>query len=64
MTREEALKKLEFERKWLSDAGYTAYNIDIVFDTIKAVINDLCGEEKYEERNGTDREARTIVIKS
>lgn len=38
MTEEEALQKLEFERKWLSDAGYNAYNVDIAFNSIKRVL--------------------------
>lgn len=45
MTKEEALQKLEFERKWLSDAGYNAYNVDIAFDSIRTIINVLCGDE-------------------
>lgn len=45
MTKEEALQKLEFERKWLSDAGYNAYNVDIAFDSIRTIIKVLCGDE-------------------
>ena len=26
------------QEKWLLQAGYTAYNVDIAFDTIKAVL--------------------------
>lgn len=48
MTKEEALQKLEFERKWLFDAGYNAYNIDIAFDSIRTIIKVLCGDENYE----------------
>lgn len=45
MTKEEALQKLEFERKWLSDAGYNAYNVDIAFASIRTIIRVLCGDE-------------------
>lgn len=34
MTIEEVLNKIETEEKWLSDAGYNAYNIDIAFKSI------------------------------
>ena len=42
MTEEEALQKLEFERKWLSDAGYNTYNVDVAFVSIRNIIKVLC----------------------
>ena len=30
--------EIEKQEKWLLKAGYTAYNVDIAFDAIKAVI--------------------------
>lgn len=33
------------QEKWLSQAGYTAYNVDIAFDTIKAVLAESEVEE-------------------
>lgn len=32
---------IEREEKWLSIAGYTAYNVDIAFDAIKAVLAEM-----------------------
>lgn len=49
LTEEEALQKLEFERNWLADAGYNAYNVDIAFDAIRTIIKVLCGDEHCEE---------------
>ena len=45
MTKEEVLQKLEFELKWLSDAGYNTYNVDIAFDSIITII------DKYKEES-------------
>lgn len=28
------IEEIEFQKKWLSDAGYNAYNVDIAFDSI------------------------------
>lgn len=36
--------KIEFEEKWLSQAGYNAYNVDIALNAIKQVISE--SEEK------------------
>jgi DNA-binding transcriptional MerR regulator len=33
------------QEKWLLQAGYTAYNVDIAFDTIKAVLAESEVEE-------------------
>lgn len=33
--------EIEQEEKWLSIAGYTAYNVDIAFDAIKAVLGEM-----------------------
>jgi hypothetical protein len=30
--------EIDRQEKWLLQAGYTAYNVDIAFDTIKAVL--------------------------
>lgn len=47
MTREEeALNRLEFERKWLSDAGYNAYNVDVAFNSIRTMIKILFRDEQ------------------
>ena len=47
--RDELLDKIKAEiekqEKWLLQAGYTAYNVDIAFDAIKAVIAESEGEE-------------------
>ena len=33
------------QEKWLLQAGYTAYNVDIAFDTIKAVLAESENKE-------------------
>ena len=42
LEQEPVLDKIRAEinrqEKWLLQAGYTAYNVDIAFDTIKAVL--------------------------
>ena len=47
--RDELLNKIRSEidrqEKWLLKAGCTAYNVDIAFDAIKAVIAESEGEE-------------------
>ena len=35
--------EIEKQEKWLLQAGYTAYNVDIAFDAIKAVIAESEG---------------------
>lgn len=35
--------EIERQEKWLLQAGYTAYNVDIAFDAIKAVIAESEG---------------------
>ena len=30
--------EIDRQEKWLSQAGYTAYNVDIAFDSIKSVL--------------------------
>jgi methylthioribose-1-phosphate isomerase len=35
--------EMDRQEKWLSQAGYTAYNVDIAFDTIKAVLAESEG---------------------
>lgn len=46
MTKEELLEEVDQERKWLDVAGYTAYNVDIVFHSIcqniKALEQEPC----------------------
>lgn len=46
MTREELLEEIDRERKWLDEAGYTAYNIDIVFSSLYKNIKALEQEPK------------------
>lgn len=43
--RAEIRAEIEKQEKWLLRAGYTAYNVDIAFDSIKAVIAESEGEE-------------------
>ena len=35
---EQIRAEIDRQEKWLLQAGYTAYNVDIAFDTIKAVL--------------------------
>ena len=35
---EQIRAEINRQEKWLLQAGYTAYNVDIAFDTIKAVL--------------------------
>ena len=35
---EQIRAEINRQEKWLLQAGYTAYNVDLVFDTIKAVL--------------------------
>jgi hypothetical protein len=41
---EQIRTEINRQEKWLLQAGYTAYNVDIAFDTIKAVLAE--SEEK------------------
>jgi hypothetical protein len=41
MTREELLEEIDRNRKWLCDAGYTAYNIDVAFASIYRKVKEL-----------------------
>ena len=43
---EQIRTEINRQEKWLLQAGYTAYNVDIAFDTIKAVLAES------ENRNG------------
>ena len=49
LEQEPALDKIRAERnrqeKWLLQAGYTAYNVDIAFNTIKAVLAESENKE-------------------
>lgn len=36
--------EIDRQEKWLLQAGYTAYNTDIAFDAIKAVLAEMRGE--------------------
>ena len=49
LEQEPALDKIKTEiekqEKWLLQAGYTTYNVDIAFDAIKAVIAESEGEK-------------------
>ena len=38
-------KEIEKQEKWLMDAGYNAYNVDIAFDAIKSVFAGREGKE-------------------
>lgn len=35
---DEIRAEIERQEKWLMDAGYNAYNVDIAFDAIKSVV--------------------------
>lgn len=37
--KKEIKSKIEFEKKWLNEAGLTYYNIDIAFSGINASVN-------------------------
>lgn len=37
--------EIDRQEKWLLQAGYTAYNVDIAFDAIKAVLAESEGKE-------------------
>jgi hypothetical protein len=41
---EQIRAEIDRQEKWLLQAGYTAYNVDIAFDAIKAVLAE--SEEK------------------
>ena len=43
---EQIRTEINRQEKWLLQAGYTAYNVDIAFDAIKAVLAES------ENRNG------------
>jgi hypothetical protein len=42
---EQIRAEIDRQEKWLLQAGYTAYNVDIAFDTIKAVLAESEVEE-------------------
>ena len=42
---EQIKAEINRQEKWLLQAGYTAYNVDIAFDTIKAVLAESEVEE-------------------
>jgi hypothetical protein len=42
---EQIRAEINRQEKWLLQAGYTAYNVDIAFDTIKAVLAESEVEE-------------------
>jgi hypothetical protein len=42
---EQIRTEIDRQEKWLLQAGYTAYNVDIAFDTIKAVLAESEVEE-------------------
>ena len=42
---EQIRAEINRQEKWLLQAGYTAYNVDIAFDTIKAVLAESEEEE-------------------
>lgn len=37
--------EIDRQEKWLMDAGYTAYNVDIAFSAIKSAVAEGSGEE-------------------
>jgi len=41
------------QEKWLLQAGYTAYNVDIAFDTIKAILAE--SEEKKNDKRKSNK---------
>lgn len=43
---EQIRAEIERQEKWLLQAGYTAYNVDIAFDAIKVVLAE--SEDKNE----------------
>ena len=49
LEQEPVLDKIRAEinrqEKWLLQAGYTAYNVDIAFDTIKAILAESENKE-------------------
>lgn len=57
MIKEEFLEGIEFAEKWLSDAGYTAYNVEIAFDGLRRVVNNATTKQpvKYVEEGCEDR---------
>jgi hypothetical protein len=42
---EQIRTEIDRQEKWLLQTGYTAYNVDIAFDTIKAVLAESEVEE-------------------
>ena len=38
--------EIKRQEKWLMDAGYNAYNVDIAFNSIKSVINKYKAESE------------------
>lgn len=37
---EKIRKEVDFQEKWLMDAGYNAYNVDIAFNSIRSVVKE------------------------
>lgn len=37
--------EIDRQEKWLMDAGYTAYNVDIAFSAIKSAVAEGSGDE-------------------
>lgn len=33
-------EEVDFQEKWLMDAGYNAYNVDIAFNSIRSVVKE------------------------
>ena len=44
MTKEEAIKKIEQEEVWILKNAYNSHNLDIMFHSIKGIINELSEE--------------------
>jgi hypothetical protein len=42
MTKEEVIAEIEEQEKWLAEAGYNAYNVDIAFGSIIRVLRQMC----------------------
>jgi hypothetical protein len=53
---EQIKAEIDRQEKWLLQAGYTAYNVDIAFDAIKAVLAES------EVKN--DRSTENIILHS
>lgn len=49
MTREELLKKIDFEKSWLYDCGVFGSDVDIAFNTIKNRVIEALEQEECDD---------------